>query len=112
MIKDFARGFLGTVTPAGGIALSFEQAVSPWLRLIALLIGVVTGVMMFIALWKSNRQKQLLIDLRIASHEAELCHQCLIGHHPTMCPLPDYLRPKHCPKRRSEWEKHPNDTTV
>jgi hypothetical protein len=109
MFKDYVRGIVGTATPAGGFALSFEQALSPWLRLAALLIGIATGCMMFLALRESNRQKKLLNDLRIANQEAELCQQCRIGKPPAKCPLPPNMRPKDCPHGDLETE---DDSTL
>jgi hypothetical protein len=57
-VKDLLiRAALGTVTPAGGIAVSTLQYAEMWLKLASLAVGLVVGILSAISIIKNLRKK-------------------------------------------------------
>lgn len=91
--KTAIIGGFGSAFAFGTAAVSVEARIEIWLRLGALLAGLISALVTIYWLNRMNR-------MNVSKLEIELCDLCKAGHRPLNCPLSEDKRPDDCPQSK------------
>lgn len=89
-IKTAALGLFAAVSGGGSAAVSWEARLEIWLRIVALIGGIIGAYGAFFWMNRINKVKE-------KREQGKLCEECIAGHPPRHCPIPKEDRPDECP---------------
>lgn len=112
-LKTMIGGAFSLGSGVGSAAISLDDKIAAWLRITALLVGIVGAAVSAYWVHKVNkgRSRQMLIEEQVLANR--LCFDCRAGRVPNECPIPAWERPHDCPLRKGgdnkertkEWTK-------
>ena len=89
--KTAILGIFGTGASYGSVAaVGFEGNLETWLKIITLALGSLSALVTIIWMHRLNKVK-------LQNEEARLCHYCMQGFPPPVCPIYPAERPQNCP---------------
>lgn len=100
-IKTMLGGFASLGLGAGSAAISLDDAIAAWLRIAALVVGIIGAAISAYWVHRFNkvRQRKMLIEERMLANK--LCVECRAGRVPAECPIPEWERPEDCPLKEA-----------
>ena len=91
MKRMVAAAISGPLLCLGSVGISLEAGLENWLRVVALLVGIISALISMVIMFRLNQVK-------LAVERKRMCVICRgLLSHPRICPIPSEDRPGTCP---------------